>query len=51
MTWKYVDLGTGITWEVVEKFITDKKYESTLIMDLDGTKPLDVKTICTQIKN
>ena len=36
MTWEYVDFGAGIEGRIVDRFINDGKYQSTLILkDLD----------------
>ena len=51
MTWEYIDFGTGITGIAVDRFTSDKKFESTLIMkDNKGNLLLDIRYEHTRIK-
>lgn len=44
MTWKYVDFGAGIEGKIVERFTSDGKYESTVMMkDRAGAVLLDIR--------
>ena len=44
MTWKYVDFGAGIQGQIVDRFTTDGKYESTVVLkDRAGTLLLDIR--------
>ncbi len=44
MTWKYVDFGVGIEGKIVDRFISDGKYRSTLILkDRAGAVLLDIR--------
>ena len=45
MTWKYVDFGAGIEGKIVDRFTSDGKYESTVMMkDRAGTVLLDIRS-------
>ncbi len=45
MTWKYVDFGAGIEGKIVDRFTSDGKYESTVILkDRAGTVLLDIRS-------
>ncbi len=45
MTWKYVDFGAGLEGKIVDRFISDDKYESTVILkDRRGAVLLDVRS-------
>ena len=45
MTWEYVDFGVGIKGKIVDRFISDGKYESTVILkDRAGTVLLDIQS-------
>jgi hypothetical protein len=45
MTWKYVDFGGGIEGRIVDRFINDGKYQSTLILkDRTGNVLLDIQS-------
>ena len=45
MTWKYVDFGGGIKGSIVDRFINDGNYQSTLFLkDRTGNVLLDVET-------
>ena len=45
MTWKYVDFGIGIEGKIVDRFTSDGKYESTVMMkDRAGTVLLDIRS-------
>ena len=45
MTWEYVDFGVGIEGRIVDRFINDGKYESTLILkDRTGNALLDIQS-------
>ena len=45
MTWKYLDFGGGIEGKIVDRFIGDGKYESTVILkDRSGTVLLDIRS-------
>ena len=45
MTWKYVDFGGGIEGKIVDRFISDGKYQSTLILkDRTGNVLLDIQS-------
>ena len=44
MTWNYVDFGAGIEGKIVDRFTSDGKYESTVILkDRAGTVLLDIR--------
>ncbi|MDE2665422.1 MAG: hypothetical protein OXI69_04670 [Acidobacteriota bacterium] len=44
MTWKYVDFGAGVEGKIVDRFTSDGKYESTVMMkDRAGTVLLDIR--------
>ena len=45
MTWEYVDFGAGIEGRIVDRFINDGKYQSTLILkDRTGNVLLDIQS-------
>ena len=45
MTWEYVDFGVGIEGRIVDRFINDGKYQSTLILkDRTGNVLLDIQS-------
>ena len=45
MTWKYVDFGGGLEGKIVDRFIGDGKYESTVILkDRRGILLLDIRS-------
>ena len=45
MTWTYVDFGVGIEGKIVDRFISDEKYESTVLLkDRAGTALLDIRS-------
>ena len=45
MTWKYVDFGVGLEGKIVDRFISDSKYESTVILkDRAGNVLLDIRS-------
>lgn len=45
MTWKYVDFGAGIEGKIVDRFTSDSKYESTVILkDRAGAVLLDIRS-------
>lgn len=45
MTWKYVDFGVGIEGKIVDRFISDGKYESTVFLkDRSGNVLLDIQS-------
>lgn len=45
MTWRYVDFGAGIEGQIVDRFTSDSKYESTVILkDRAGTVLLDIRS-------
>ena len=45
MTWKYVDFGGGLEGKIVDRFISDGKYQSTVILkDRAGTLLLDIRS-------
>ena len=45
MTWAYVDFGAGIEGKIVDRFISDGKYQSTVILkDRAGTVLLDIRS-------
>ena len=45
MTWKYVDFGAGIEGKIVDRFTSDGKHESTVILkDRAGTVLLDIRS-------
>ena len=51
MTWEYVDFGFGIKGKVVNRFISDGKYESTLVLkDSTGNVLLDIQSEHTRTK-
>ena len=51
MTWEYVDFGAGLRGTIVDRFFSDGKYESKLLME-DGTDNvlLDVRSIQTPVQ-
>lgn len=51
MTWEYVDLGAGLKGRIVDRFVGDGKYESTVLMkDSAGKVLLDVRSRQTRVK-
>jgi len=45
MTWEYIDFGLGITGEIVDRFVSDRKYKTTLVMkDSIGNLLLDIRS-------
>ncbi len=51
MTWEYIDFGAGLKGRIVDRFISDGKYESTVLMkDGTGKVLLDVRTTQTRMK-
>lgn len=51
MTWEYIDFGAGLKGRIVDRFISDGKYESTVLMkDGTGKVLLDVRSTQTRIK-
>ncbi len=51
MTWEYVDFGAGLKGQIVDRFGSDAKYESTLLMtDSRGNMLLDVRSTQTRVK-
>ena len=45
MTWKYVDFGVGLEGKIVDRFISDSKYQSSVILkDRAGTLLLDIRS-------
>ncbi len=45
MTWKYVDFGAGIEGKIVDRFTSDGKYESAVILKgRAGTVLLDIRS-------
>ena len=52
MTWEYVDFGAGLQGRIVDRFIGDGKYESTVLMkDSAGKVLLDLRSTQTRMKN
>ena len=51
MTWEYVDFGAGLRGTIVDRFFSDGKYESKLLME-DGTDNvlLDDRSIQTPVQ-
>ena len=50
MTWKYMDFGQGIWGNIVNRFSSDVKYETTLILkDSKGNMLLDIRSQHTRI--
>ena len=51
MTWEYIDFGAGLKGRIVDRFIRDGKYESTVLMkDSTGKVLLDVRSTQTRMK-
>ena len=51
MTWEYVDFGFGLKGKMVDRFISDGKYESTLLLkDSTGNVLLDIQSEHTRTK-
>jgi len=51
MTWEYVDFGAGLKGEIVDRFISDARYESTVLLkDSTGKVLLDVRSTQTRMK-
>ncbi len=51
MTWEYIDFGAGLKGSIVDRFISDGKYESTVLMkDSTGKVLLDVRSTQTRMK-
>ena len=51
MTWKYIDFGAGLKGRIVDRFVSDEIYESTvLMMDGTGKMLLDVRSTHTRMK-
>ena len=51
MTWEYVDFGIGLKGKIVDRFISDGKYESTVLMkNSTGKVVLDVRSTQTRMK-
>ncbi len=51
MTWEYVDFGAGLKGEIVDRFMGDGEYESTVLMkDSTGKVLLDVRSTQTRMK-
>ena len=51
MTWEYVDFGAGLEGRIVDRFISDAEYESTVLMkDSTGKVLLDVRSTQTRMK-
>ena len=51
MTWEYVDFGAGLKGKIVDRFVSDGKNESKLLMeDSRGNVLLDVRSTQTRVK-
>ena len=51
MTWEYIDFGAGLKGSIVDRFISDRKYESTVLMkDSTGKVLLDVRSTQTRME-
>ena len=51
MTWEYVDFGIGLKGKIVNRFIGDGKYESTLVLkDSTGNVLLDIQSEHTRME-
>ena len=51
MAWEYVDFGIGLKGKIVNRFISDEKYESTLVLkDSTGNVLLDIQSEHTRME-
>ena len=51
MRWAYVDFGLGIKGRIVNRFLSQGKYESTLVMkDSKGNVLLDIQSEHTRTR-
>lgn len=51
MTWEYVDFGLGLEGKIVDRFISDGNYESTVLMTNSAGKVLlDVRSTQSRMK-
>ena len=51
MTWEYVDFGAGLEGKIVDRFVGDGKYESTVLMNNSAGKVLlDLRSTHTRMK-